>query len=282
MGRNGRGASVSQYEVKYGSEHGRKWIAGHIPMKSGIVLYIDSRTGVGIDQLYRYISDFLRYQARQMSIPSYGMDDLMQELTAIALAAIPDYSIERSANMLTFLQNHIKNRMVNLYKFATEKCRTATHGTYRFCKMRCPNCDKTFIFDDNHDVIDRCPNCLSSTSEGRWRKYPVPIMMLSADEEIPLRDGGYTTISDCASPEDVAILGIQPSESEQDVVNNLSINSAIDGLEPSTKKIISLFLEGRTLFEISEEIGISTSAIKARLQGLSKNKNLLEALGKDK
>lgn len=272
---------MSQYEVKYGFECGKKWITGHIPMKSGVVLYIDSRTGVGIDQLYKYISDFLRYQARQMSIPSYGTDDLVQELSAIALAAIPDYSIERSANMLTFLQNHIKNRMINIYKYATEKCRTATHGTYRFCKTRCPNCEKTFIFDENHEIMDRCPHCLTSTSEGRWRKYPVPIMVLSADEEIPLRDGGHTTISECASPEDVLILGMRSSGSEQDVVNNLSINSAIDGLEPSTKKIISLFFEGRTLFEISEEIGISMSAIKARLQGLSKNKALLEALGKE-
>jgi RNA polymerase sigma factor (sigma-70 family) len=251
-------------------------------MKSGVVLYIDSRTGVGIDQVYRYISDFIRYQARQMSIPSYGIDDLVQELTVIALAAIPDYSIEKSANMLTFLQNHVKNRMVNLYKYATEKCRTATHGTYRFCKTRCPHCDQTFVFDETRGMPKYCTYCRTSTAEGKWRTYPIPMALLSADEEIPLKDGGHTTIRECTSPEDVLILGFRASDSEHDVVSNLSINSVIDGLEPSTKKIVNLFLEGRTLFEISEEIGISTSAIKARLQALSKNKALLEALGKDK
>lgn len=273
---------MAEYEIRYGVTHGKKWIAGHIPMKNGVVLYIDSRTGKGTEQVYKYISDFIRYQARQMSIPSYGTEDLVQELAAIAIAAIPDYSIEKSANMLTFLQNHIKNRMINLYKYATEKCRTATHGTFRFCKMKCPKCEKTFVFDDNRGMPKSCTYCGVSTDEGRWRKYPVPMMVMSADEEIPLKDGGYTTIGECASPEDVMILGIRGPQSEAEVISNLSINSAIYGLEPSTQKIVNLFLEGRTLFEISEEIGISTSAIKARLQALSKNKVLLEALGKDK
>jgi RNA polymerase sigma factor (sigma-70 family) len=272
---------MNQYEVTYGIDSGRKWISGHIPMKSGIVLFIDTRTGVGIDQIYKYISDFIRYQARQMTIPSYSTEDLIQELTVIALAAIPDYSIEKSANMLTFLQNHIKNRMVNIYKHATEKCRTATHGTYRFCKTKCPYCEHTFIFDDNVGMPSCCVRCNADTSIGRWKAYPIPVPVLSADEEIHLQDGGRTTISECASPEDVSILGFRAVDPEVDVVNNLSINSIIDGLEPSTQHIINLFLEGRTLFEISAAVRLSTSAIKARLQSLSKNKELLESLGKD-
>lgn len=272
---------MSVYETRYGFEHGRRWIAGHIPMKRGLVLYVDTRTGEGVDSIVRYISDFVRYQARQMSIPSYGFEDLSQELIAIAISAIPDYSVDRSANMLTFLQNHIKNRMVNLYKFATEKCRTATHGVYRFCKTKCSNCNHTMLFDDVKGMPGRCASCGLNTSQGRWKKYPVAISILSADEEIPLKDGGYTTIGERASCEDVAILGMDVDDSEDCLVNNLSIISAIDELEPSTKNIICLFLEGRTLFEISEEMGISTSAIKARIQSLAKNKVLLDALGKD-
>jgi RNA polymerase sigma factor (sigma-70 family) len=273
---------ISQYEIQCGITDNKKWIAGHIPMKSDIILYIDTRTGSGIDGVLRYVMDFIKYQARQMSIPSYGIDDLIQELTAIALAAIPDYSIEKSANMLTFLQNHIKNRMINLYKFATEKCRTATHGQYRFCKTKCPHCENTFIFDDVRGISDSCPFCRKSTLEGKWKKYPVPIAIFSADEEIPLKDGGYTTISECASHDDVVILGSKGEESEDSTVSELSIKSAIDGLDAPMKRIVSLFLEGRTLFEISSEIGMSTSAIKSRIQGLSKNKCLLDALGKEK
>lgn len=272
---------MTQYEIQYGIDGTRRWIAGHIPMKGGVILYIDSRTGVGIDKVLEYAMDFIKYQARQMNIPSYGTDDLVQELTAIALAAIPDYSIEKSANMLTFLQNHIKNRMVNLYKFSTEKCRTATHGVFRFCKAKCPQCSQTFLFDDSAGMPKNCQFCGESTKTGKWRKYPVPIAIISADEEIPLRDGGYTTIGECASEDDFIILGNKGSTAESGLVGNLSINSVIDGLDSSTKTIIYLFLEGRTLFEISEEIGLSSSAVKARLQALSKNEALLEALGKD-
>jgi len=272
---------MSQYEVQYGISNGKKWIAGHIPMKSGIIIYIDSRTGIGIDGVLKYIADFIKYQARHMSIPSYGTDDLIQELTAIALAAIPSYSIEKSANMLTFLQNHIKNRMVNLYKYTTEKCRTATHGQYRFCKVRCPHCDQTFIFDEVRGMPGACRCCGNSTSSGRWKRYPVPIAIFSSDEKIPLKDGGHTTLCERSSHDDAIILGREGDVSEDSVVMNLSINSAIDGLDPSTKKIVCLFLEGRTLLEISEEVDMSISAIKARIQSLSSNRVLLDALGKD-
>lgn len=271
---------MSQYEIQYGITNGKRWLAGHIPMKGGVVLYVDTRSGMGVDQIIRYVADFIRYQARHMTIPSYGTDDLVQELTAIALAAIPDYSIERSANMLTFLQNHIKNRMVNLYKYSTEKCRTATHGSYRFYKTKCPHCDDTFVFDEVKGMPGRCGSCGGSTSEGRWKKYPVPIALFSADEDIPLKDGGSTTIRECASQDDMIILGNRGEESEDGLISSLSINRAINGLDSSTKKIVNFFLEGRTLFEISEEVGISTSAIKARIQALSKNKVLIEALGK--
>ncbi len=272
---------MEEHEVHYGITDGRKWICGHIPMKSDVILYIDSRTGTGINSVLSYTLDFIKYQARQMSIPSYAYEDLVQELTYIALIAIPDYSVEKGANMLTFLQNHIKNRMVNLYKFATERCRTATHGTYRYYKVRCPSCKNNMIFNETDGMLSHCKFCNHPTTEGRWKRYPVPIAMFSSDEELPSSDGNRVSLGDSVSQDVMIVLGHDAASNEDSMVSELSINSAISELDPVVQRIVTLFLSGKTVSEISEDTGMSQSEIRSKLGKLSGNTKLVKALGRE-
>ncbi len=272
---------MEEYELSYGISDGRKWICGHVPMKTDVILYIDSRDGTGIGEVLEYTLDFIKYQSRQMTIPSYSYEDLVQELTYIALIAIPDYSIEKGANMLTFLQNHIKNRMVNLYKFSTERCRTATHGTFRYYKIKCPNCRNNMIFNETDGPPQYCKFCRTPATEGKWKKYPVPIAMLSSDEELPSEDGTGTSLGDSVSPEVMTVLGHNAPVNEDNLVSELSINSAISELDPVVQRIVNLFLSGKAVSEISSDLGLSQSEIRSKLGRLSGNQRLIKALGRE-
>ena len=270
-------------ELRSGIHNGQKWIAGQIPMKQNLVVEIDTRTGKGVQEVLNYLKDFIRYQASHMNMSYHTTEDLIQELTAIALSAIPEYSLERKANMLTFLQNHVKNRIINLYKFTTEKCRTATHENFRYCKVKCPQCSAYTIIDEIHESLSRCPICrYRKQAEEKWKKYPIPIPFISSDEEIQLVDGSSTTIREHTSEEDVSILTGAAPLTEDRLLNKLSINSIISSLDETTQRILALFLEGHSMQDIAKSVKLSSSAVKARIQALGKNNELVEALGRSK
>ena len=266
-----------------GHKDGQRWIAGYAPMKQNICVYVDTRSGEGIEKILGYLKDFIRYQAAHMTLPSSTTDDIIQELNLIALSAIQNYNINRGANMLTFLQNHLRNRIVNLYKFTTEQCRTATHENFRFCKIKCPTCKQYSVIDECSTTLRHCLHCgFIKQPEAVWKRYPVPIGFISANEEFALQDGSITTIQEHCSYDDTMLLnGKKPFGSEDDVVNRISLFRSLSRLDPITKRILILFLEGHTMVDISRQIKLSTPCIKSKIQALRKNRSFIELFSKD-
>lgn len=265
-------------EIINGITDGQKWLMGTIPMKQNLTLYVNTKTGDGVQDILDYLEDFIKYQAAHITLPSYSNDDIIQELNMIAMLAIPDYDAGKQANMLTFLQNHIKNRIINIYKYSTEKCRTATHDNFRFCKVRCPKCKNFSIIDESTTILTRCYTCGNKKKAAEsWRKYPVPIPFISSNEEFTVQDGSQTTIQEHCSYEDVAILNGQESvELEELVLKRLSIYNILDSLDIITQQIIKLFLAGYSFVEISKQLDISTQIIKAKFLMLAKNPAFVE------
>jgi len=274
---------MATQRITTGYKNGKRWIAGQIPMKQNVIVNLDTRTGEGIATILQYLKDFIRYQAMHISLPSHSTEDIIQELNIIALSAISDYDISRGANMLTFLQNHIKNRIINIYKFATEKCRTATHENFRFCKVKCPRCKQYSVYDENSGVLTHCKHCgYIKKPNVKWRSYPIPIGFISANEEFALQDGSVTTIQDHCSYDDITIInGRKDLHNEDELVTRLALSRSFARLDSATKKILLLFVEGHTMIEISNVVKLSTPCIKSKLQALRKNKAFIEIFSKD-
>lgn len=264
------------HKLMSGVDNGQKWIAGVIPMKHNIALKVDTRDGAGVMEILDYLKDFISFQATKISLPAHSNEDIIQELNALALAAIPEYDASKSANMLTFLQNHIRNRIINIYKFATEQRRTAVHGNFRYCKVRCPECKRYSVFDEVNAEITHCSFCGHQRQEGeRWRKYPLPVVISSSNEPVSLPDGAQTTLQEHCSYDDVSILGGSNLMDEKAVMSRLAISTALEGYDPTTKRVALLLSEGYNLAEIGREMNLSSARVKTRIRKLAKNKDLM-------
>lgn len=264
-------------EVISGMQDGKKWISGVIPMKHNVFLEVDTRSGNGVPQILGYLRDFISYQASRIFLPAHSTEDIVQELNALAIAAIPEYDASKCANMLTFLQNHIRNRTINIYKFATEQRRTAVHGNFRFCKAKCPSCKQYTVFDEVTEEVHKCVNCGNQKTLGeRWRKYPVPIAMVSANESFSLPDGSQTTIQEHCSYEDVGILVSGYPGDERAVISRVTIASALQRYDGMTSSIASLLMAGYNVSEIARKLEITNAKVRSRMRKLSKNRELVQ------
>jgi RNA polymerase sigma factor (sigma-70 family) len=262
-------------ELHSGIKNKKRWIAGDVPMKHGVLLYVDTRDGTGVCEVLKYLTDFISYQATKVTIPFHSVDDVVQELNTLALAAIPEYDASKKANMLTFVQNHIRNRLVNIYKFTTEQRRTAVHGNFRYCKIKCPKCTQYSVFDEIHEVVSECENCGHKRQDGdKWKKYPVPIATISANELFSLPDGSETSIQDHCSYGDLSIFGGPAAKDESSALNRVVIETALDRYDSITKDVALRLTEGYSVSEIAKDLNCSDEKIKIRMRRLSKNREL--------
>lgn len=259
---------MRSYKLVYGISGNKRWIAGNIPVKSGVVHYIDTRTSEGVDIIINYMHDFITYQARGMHVPTYTNEDLLQELTCILIAGIPNFTLQKSVNLITFLQNHIKNRMINLYKFSTEKRRTATHSGLRICKLVCPKCRATLLINESEPGIDSCVSCGLPKDSPDWRQYPISIAPISG-EQISHSNGDYRmSIFDCISKEDRPDFFGGAELAFDQVHNALLIKSILHKLTEQEVNLFNLVLLGKTTEEVATDSEISSAAARSRIASL--------------
>lgn len=262
------------FKIENGHNGKERWIKGTLPMKKGVAIYVNTLTGEGVNEVLDYLKDFISYQASSMSINSFSTEDIIQELNIIAINAIKEYDVVKEANLLTFLQNHIKNRIINLYKFNTEMCRTATHENVRYKKVSCPKCGNTHL--SGEEVITKCVKCGNTE---KLKAYPVQIPLISANEEFAVCDEVPVTIQDCVSYESTNIYASSSIPNNEDEVNHqLALIMSEKGMDKDTNQIVKMIIEGNSLLEICRKTGYKIGFVRKRIKRLRKNKYIRDIL----
>lgn len=270
-------ASIESHPFISGHENGKRWICGYVDIGKGQTVYVDTRTGRGINDVLTKLNNFISYQAGKVKFPSFAREDIMQEMRVLALEAIPKYDNTKNTNIITFLQTHIKNRVINLCKFFSEKRRRATFCNTNLCKIRCPSCSKFFVAQEGSGT-HTCSGCLYSAPESspKWKKYNIPILPVPSsslretgsgddrDSEISLLDVISESDSNLAFIMDVA-----PNLDDK-IGYKLDFFKIYNKLDNTNKKILRMVMEGYTYRDISKEIGISEKAAYARASKIIK------------
>lgn len=259
-------------KITCGFTGGQRWLAGQVPMRKNVAVELDTRTGVGIDVVMQHMADTISWHASKIKLPVSSLEDVIQELNVLVLAAIPEYDITKYANLMTFLQNHLRNRIINLYKFVTQRCRTAVHENYRLCKMRCPACDGFNMVDSVKTIPARCGLCGHKLrSDERWRVYPLPIPTVSANENFVLEDGEEGSIQDFSSYEDLAAISASDGIGYVDALTSrMALQEFCAHASEPDRLIFQYLLEGRTLGEICTLMRLTMKDVQTRLAGFSR------------
>ncbi len=251
--------------------NGNPWICGEVSVGKKSI-FVDTRTGVGVNDILVTLKRFIAYQSSKIKFPAMLPEDIAQELNLLAIEAIPKYSDDRNTNMLTFLQGHIKNRLINKCKYVSEKKRRATFLALPACKMRCPTCKKFTFSDEETQVV--CSRCGGTTENNlKWKKYNIPILPISFSAiECNLPDDTVTVSDLLPSNQTFATLaGKSYYAVDEEVQFRLDFRKIYDKLDSINKKIVSMLLEGYAYKDIAVKVGISEKATYARVAKILHN-----------
>lgn len=253
-----------------GEINGKRWVCGDVPIGKEKTIYLDTRTGEGVAQICELLSKFIFFQSNKVKLPFSSREDISQELYVLALEAIPNYNINKNANILTFLQGHVQRRLINKYKFFSEKKRRATYYNISTYKIRCPACKKFSITADKDTVS--CSHCGNEGKVKKWKKYNLPILSLPftcVEDRIAEMLGS----SDAGSLQEVLgseyqlsyFLGETHHGLECESQKRIDFLRIFNRLDKTNQEIISMLLEGYAYKEIASQIGISEKATYARV-----------------
>lgn len=260
-------------EFQSGEINGKPWISGNIPVGKNRTVFLDTRTGEGVNEICKLMGKFVSYQSTKVSFPSMSKEDIAQDIYVLMVEAIPKYDITKNTNMLTFLQGHVKNRLINKCKFFSEKKRRATYCHTGIHKVRCPVCKKITKIETRAALA--CGHCgfkSNSDRKAKWKKYNVPVLPIPftcIEDKLPEE---VNTIADVVSEAQSlsSFLGKATLGVDTEVQFKIDFMKLYNNLDDTNKTIVSMLIEGCSYSEISKVIGISEKAAYARVAKIIK------------
>lgn len=263
-----------QKEFTYGFANNKRWIRGTVPVSRNKNVYVDTVSGEGVEEILSVLNKFITYQATKVNFPSYSKEDVAQEIRLLALEAIPKYDLSKKTNMITFLQNHINNRIINLCKYVSEKRRKATYTKNEIFKVKCPEC-KSFTRVRESATSLTCRKCsfTADASSSVWRKYNLPVVT------IPFGSINSTDQSEVAdfielisnTDPDLSFVREMAIPLETQTQLRFDFFKVYSDLDEINKKIILMVIEGYTYKDIASAIGISEQAAYTKASKLLKS-----------
>lgn len=237
-------------------------IKGTYPVGAGKDLYLDSKTGEGFPELIKLLRGFFSFQVSTRSFPGFAKEDLEQEMLRMALEAIPRYDATKQANLITFLQNHIKNRIINMCKFYAEKRRCASYINIHQIKVRCNKC-RGFFKSREEEINVVCPFCNQTgelEDQTKWKHYNLIAVPSQFTSFVVGDDDVAPTLEISPDLQQFAAVGSgsgYPLTPEQAI----DVQKILGNESEQNKLIIQLICQGYGRQEVSDKTGVSTQRI---------------------
>lgn len=264
--------------IESGFINNKRWIRGKVSIGKNRYVYVDTLSGEGVADILEALNKFITYQAAKVNFNSYSNEDVAQEIRLLALEAIPKYDDTKKTNMLTFLQNHIRNRIINLCKFVSEKRRRASFYKNDMVKVRCPGCSRFSVQSSTKTHLE-CARCGHESESSLWKKYNLPVYAIPSGS-ITSNNNDSTSemcLLDLISDQDDDMPFLREEGISLDKVSQLRMDfkSIFDSLDDVNKSIIRMVIEGHTYKEIAKEVGLSEKAAYARANKIMQQENVL-------
>lgn len=258
---------INTTPLERGVIDGRKWLRGNVPVGKDNWVFIDTIQDKGIAEICKLLSRFVTYQALKVRFSSFSTEDTMQEIYALIVEAIPSYELGKNSNMLTFLQNHVKNRIINMCKYFSESRRRAIHSDVTIVKARCPQCKNVIRTEKAKSYT--CPKCQHIGNKD-WKVYNTPVLPIPFSA-IRLPSNNRNTqerdILDSIAESDgiCSILGEETTNIEKLVEIRLDFAKLYGMLDEMDRKMLDMFLAGNGHKDVAKALGLSEKATYVRV-----------------
>lgn len=239
---------------------------GTVRLSKDEEVYLNLDTGEGVDRVMKRLEKFVYYKSNDISFPSYSNEDVHQQIYMLALEGLPNYNPDKGANLLTFLQQHINNRLVNMYKFYSEQKRRAVMHNISRAKFKCKSCG-TLFQSSLHGII-KCPSCNKEGEHkdtAKWVKYNIPVVPVSVTSALVSDgDGAETSLLNVISADSASVMTVakKASSNIEGLHNSIDINKFISiAKTAANKSIIKMIIQGFTYKEIADHLGMKERTV---------------------
>lgn len=234
-------------EIQVGVENQRKWICGFLPVGPEETLYVDSRTGEGLDRVCSLLYKFFCHKNRTIKFPTYSSEDLLHEIYVLAIEAIPSYDISKKANLITFLQSHVSKRLVNKCKWFSQIKRQATLANISNYKTKCRSCRRFSVLLEGREA--KCEFC--GSCEPPTVKYNLPVAPVYFEDAMNFSSW----------------VG-ERCDLEKELQLRIDFRTLHDEMNEEEKQIVFLTLEGYRSEEIAKHLNMPRSFVMKTLNKL--------------
>jgi len=203
-------------------------------------IYVDTRSGVGVDLVLKKIDPLLCKMASSTYMDGFGFQDIKQELAIIAIDGIRSYNPDKKVKMSTFLHIHLRNKLIS--------------------KLRSENkmSNDAFAFNEAKPAMP-------------MRKTRREVNFSQISSNLNSDDSSEFDFESSIDSED-SLYGVRASA--HDSVEFLaSLEKLSCSIDKKTSKIIELVcLRDYSIKDAASEVGLSGWAASMRLKNLSKNR----------
>ena len=245
--------------------------------------YVNSNTGEGVDKVLKKIDPLLFKMSNKLFIPNLLPADVKQELAIIVIEGIRAYNPNKNASLSTFLHIHLHNKIITKINSGNKIRNNASSLSQSNSLPAVCQCGsyKFFINNKNGEEISReCMSC-----EKIYKK----------DLKVALKEVPFTEIEDRSASlnkdkcsfevligDDAQIFGHRSSGIEKSETESCidSICNAIS--DEKTAEIVRLIsLDGLSIKDAAEAVGLSHWAANLKLKRLSSSKKIRDMLKKE-
>ena len=228
-------------------------------------VFIDTKTGEGVDQVIKKITPLIEGMAARSHIAGYSFEDIKQEICLLVVDGVKKYDPSRDVKLSTFLHWHLKNKFITKLKSLNTMANDAT--SMRDEKIESCPCGGEIKRDSTKDafICSSCKKIHKAVYRSSRRELVFSEMKLGASDEGDEGDYiNYVSTDDSIFPSRFGnISGLE---------TKIFFEKLESVLDDKTAKILRKFcIEGTTMQEAAKSVGMTGWAASVRLKRIRKN-----------
>lgn len=226
-------------------------------------IFINTLTGDGYDDVLVQMSEYIERQVRKLKLSGFDHNDVRQLLISFLFDGIRRFSLSYGIKLSTFLDVHIRNKIVSRIKTDTAQSLNATLDKQIFRIIcECGNIINAYKKDIEKIVCESCNKKLNKNCKIYHKKIlpaSLDTLLISESTQLEKHNSFFNTTDEI-----------------ERINKKLDFDKLLSGEDEITRKIAELLYDDYDIKEAAQEVGITGWQATLKLRKLRNKKRFVE------
>ncbi len=245
-------------------------------------VYINKLTKEGYTRILERIDPLLCKWASKTYMPGYQFEDIKQELSLIIIEGVNAFDTNKNVKLSTFLHTHLRNKLVSKIK-SVNKLSNDAYSLHEKVELEICECGgviseiKTRDFNNNIVSKYSCKECKKEFKRS-YRKSREELVFSAMPKTNPNSGEEYAEFENTLSNSDGFYSNGGTYYEKIDL--EMAISKLSEIIDEKTHTILRMVcLEGHSIKDAANEVGLTGWAASMRLKKLGRYKIINDLLG---